>query len=240
MGYNRISSVRFTERMIELLAEVEHVARSVLTVRKRPSLWQASLLPTHSLSITGTKVLLFRQTTKFSSSAWCIFLIIVNKIQRFATFYMVTHDEILLKDRIRHLLNLKKVNFLMLADGNETLRARYGRQVNNVDTAVPYTTIHKLLNMFPDISADWLVMGEGSMRKADCLAPKVYNHNQVTNSTAGGDINVGVRTVAVPQSLDEIQVKDMQSTIAAQQQRISELENDKQLLQGLLTAFTKK
>jgi hypothetical protein len=44
----------------------------------------------------------------------------------------------------------------------------------------------------------------------------------------------------VPQSLDEIQVKDMQSTIAAQQQRISELENDKQLLQGLLTAFTKK
>jgi hypothetical protein len=68
----------------------------------------------------------------------------------------------------------------------------------------------------------------------------VYNHNQVTNSTAGGDINVGVRTVAVPHSLDEIQVKDMQSTIAAQQQRISELENDKQLLQGLLSAFTKK
>jgi hypothetical protein len=151
---------------------------------------------------------------------------------------MVTNDEILLKDRIRHLLNLKKVSFAMLADGNETLRARYGRQVNNVDTAVPYTTIHKLLTMFPDISADWLVMGEGSMRKADCIAPKVYNHNQVTNSTAGGDINVGVRTVA--QSLDEIQVKDMQSTIAAQQQRITELEQDKQLLQGLLSAFTKK
>ena len=153
---------------------------------------------------------------------------------------MVTHDEILLKDRIRHLLNLKKVNFGMLADGNETLRARYGRQVNNTDTTVPYTTIHLLLSMFPDISADWLVMGEGSMRKADCLAPKVYNHNQVTNSTAGGDINVGVRTVAVPHSLDEIQVKDMQATIAAQQQRITELEQDKQLLQGLLSAFTKK
>jgi hypothetical protein len=56
MGYNRISSVRFTERMIELLAEVEHVARSVLTVRKRPSLWQASSLPTLSLSISSAKV----------------------------------------------------------------------------------------------------------------------------------------------------------------------------------------
>ena len=203
-------------------------------------MWSASLLPEPSVLNSGTKLLFFRRMCKFSSAAGCIFLTIVNKNKRFATFFMVTHDEILLKDRIRHLLNLKKVTFGMLADGNETLRTRYGRQVNNVDTSVPYTTIHKLLNMFPDISADWLVMGEGSMRKADCLAPKVYNHNQVTNSTAGGDINVGVRHVAVPQSIDEIQVKDMQSTIAAQQQRISELENDKQLLQGLLSAFTKK
>lgn len=153
---------------------------------------------------------------------------------------MVTHDEILLKDRIRHLLNLKKVNFGMLADGNETLRARFGRQVNNVDTAVPYTTIHKLLTMFPDISADWLVMGEGSMRKADCLAPKVYNHNQVTNSTAGGDINVGGRTVPVPQTIDAVKVQDMQAAMAAQAARIEELEKDKELLQGLLAAFTKK
>lgn len=153
---------------------------------------------------------------------------------------MVTHDEILLKDRIRHLLNLKKVNFGMLADGNETLRARYGRQVNNADTSVPYTTIHLLLSMFPDISADWLVMGEGSMRKADCLAPKVYNHNQVTNSTAGGDINIGSKTVPVPHTIDAIHVQDMQATIAAQAARIEELEKDKALYQGLLSAFSKK
>lgn len=35
MGYNRISSVRFTERMVELLAEVEHVARSVFNSKKK-------------------------------------------------------------------------------------------------------------------------------------------------------------------------------------------------------------
>lgn len=151
---------------------------------------------------------------------------------------MVSKEEEMLKERIRHLLTMKRVSVASLAD-NETLRIRYRRQING-DAAVPYSTIHLLLTMFHDISADWLVMGEGSMRKADCLAPKVYNHNQVTNSTAGGDINVGVRTVAVPHSLDEIQVKDMQSTIAAQQQRISELERDKELLQGLLSAFTKK
>lgn len=153
---------------------------------------------------------------------------------------MVTNDEIMLKDRIRHLLNIKKVNFGMLANGNETLRARYGRQVNNPDTLVPFTTIHLLLNMFPDISADWLVMGEGSMRKADHIAPKIYNHNQVTNSTAGGDINVGSRTVPVPQTIDAVKVQDMQAAMAAQAARIEELEKDKALYQGLLSAFSKK
>ena len=151
---------------------------------------------------------------------------------------MVSNEEKMLKERIKHLLVYKKMTISDLTR-DEVLYKRLRRQIND-EALVPYSTIYMLLYMFPDISADWLVMGEGSMRKADCLAPKVYNHNQVTNSTAGGDINVGVRTVAVPQSFDEIQVKDMQSTIAAQQQRISELENDKQLLQGLLSSFTKK
>ena len=151
---------------------------------------------------------------------------------------MVSNEEKMLKERIKHLLVYKKMTISGLTR-NEVIYKRLRRQIND-EALVSYSTIYMLLYMFPDISADWLVMGEGSMRKADCLAPKVYNHNQVTNSTAGGDINVGVRTVAVPHSLDEIQVKDMQSTIAAQQQRISELEQDKQLLQGLLSAFTKK
>jgi hypothetical protein len=142
---------------------------------------------------------------------------------------MVTNDEILLKDRIHHLLNLKKVNFAMLADGNETLRARYGRQVNNMDTSVPYTTIHKLLTMFPDISADWLVMGEGSMRKADCVAPKVYHHNEVRDSSAGGSIHVGTTTIPYP----------VQALLDEKDKRINELEQDKQLLSSILSSMTK-
>ena len=151
---------------------------------------------------------------------------------------MVSNEEKMLKERIKHLLVYKKMTISDLTR-DEILYKRLRRQIND-EALVSYSTIYMLLYMFPDISADWLVMGEGSMRKADCLAPKVYNHNQVTNSTAGGDINIGVRTISVPQSIDEIQVKDMQATIATQQQRISELENDKQLLQGLLSAFTKK
>lgn len=140
---------------------------------------------------------------------------------------MLSNDEILLKHRIRQLLKFKKMTISDIAE-TETLRARYGRQING-DASVPFTTIHLLLRTFPDISADWLVMGEGSMIKADYFAPRVYNtKNEVHNSTAGGSINVGVVQMPVQQIIDE---KD---------KRIAELEKDKQLLQGVIAAFTKK
>ena len=142
---------------------------------------------------------------------------------------MLSNDEILLKNLIRQLLKFKKMTISDIAE-TETLRARYGRQING-DASVPFTTIHLLLRTFPDISADWLIMGEGSMYKADTLAPRVYNTmNEVHNATAGGSIHVGTTTIPVPvqQLLDE---KD---------KRIKELEQDKQILQGVITAFTKK
>ena len=142
---------------------------------------------------------------------------------------MVSNEEKMLKERIKQLLVYKKMTLSDLAK-DEVLYKRLPRQIND-EAMVPYSTIYMLLHMFPDISADWLVMGEGSMHKADSLAPRVYNtKNEVHNSTAGGSIHVGTTTVPVPvqQLLDE---KD---------KRIKELEQDKQILQGVITAFTKK
>lgn len=143
---------------------------------------------------------------------------------------MISNEEKLLKDRIRHLLNVKGAKITHLAE-QKSERVMLGRQFADNDTIVPYRTLYKLLYMFDDISADWLIMGEGSMYKADSLAPRVYNtKNEVHNSTAGGSIHVGTTTIPVPvqQLLDE---KD---------KRIKELEQDKQVLQGVITAFTKK
>ena len=136
---------------------------------------------------------------------------------------MLTNEENLLKDRIRHLLRVKKCPIARLGD-NDTLRARYGRQING-DAQVPFTTIRLILYMFQDISADWLVMGEGHMLKAEHYAPHVYTqHNEVKGNSAGGDINVGPDTIVTKKTVDELEAK------------VSELERDKEFLKSLLAA----
>jgi hypothetical protein len=141
---------------------------------------------------------------------------------------MVSNEEKMLKERIKHLLVYKKMTISNLTD-DEVLYKRLRRQIND-EALVPFSTIHMLLYMFPDISADWLVMGEGLMRKAEHTAPRIYNtKNEVNNSTAGGSINVGTTTIPV----------SVQALLDEKDRRIKELEQDKQLLQGLLSAFTK-
>ena len=143
---------------------------------------------------------------------------------------MVSNEEKLLKERIRMLLAKKGLTILDLADGDEVVAKRYRNQING-DALVPYSTLYKLLYMFHDISADWLVMGEGAISKADCNAPRIYNtKNEVHDSKAGGDILVGATTIPC----------SVQSIINEKDKRIAELERDKELLSGLLSAFTKK
>ena len=140
---------------------------------------------------------------------------------------MVSTEEKLLKERIRHLLLYKKTNIAKISP-TPTLQARYGRQING-DATVPYSTIVMLLNMFHDISADWLVMGEGSMFKTDHTAQRIYNqHNEVHDSSAAGNINVGSNLHVAPSAQE----------VEKLQQRIAELEQDKAFLQNMLTAIT--
>lgn len=130
-------------------------------------------------------------------------------------------DEKQLKDRIRYMLTVKRCSVASLAD-NETLRNRYRRQING-DATLPYTTIVLLLEMFPDISADWLVMGRGEMIRQDAVT-----HNELHQASNNhGTIQIGNHN-------------SINSDTEALKARIAELENDKQLLQGLLAAFTKK
>lgn len=126
-----------------------------------------------------------------------------------------------LKDRVRNMLTFKRCSVGALAD-NETLRNRYRRQING-DAALPYTTIVLLLEMFPDVSAEWLVMGRGEMIRQDAVT-----HNELHQASNNhGTIQIGNHN-------------SINSDTEALKARIRELENDKQLLQGLLAAFTKK
>lgn len=141
---------------------------------------------------------------------------------------MVSEDEKLLKDRLRHLLHMKRWPLTKFTD-NETQRARLGRQING-DAAVPFSTLVMVLTAFHEISADWLIMGEGSMYKADHAAPRIYNHNEANGSSAGGSIIVGSSTIPYP----------VQALLDEKDKRIAELEADKKQLQGFLSIFTRQ
>ena len=141
---------------------------------------------------------------------------------------MVTNEQKMLKLRIKHLLETMKTSIRTLAD-TESERVMLGRQINGGDTIVAYQTIYKLLNMFPSVSADWLVMGEGGMYKADHVAPHVFTqNNNVHDNKAGGDITIGsgVRVIPSLEKFDEMQA------------RIAELEKDKRTLQAVVDAMT--
>ena len=141
---------------------------------------------------------------------------------------MVTDEQKMLKLRIRHLLDTMKTSIRTLAD-TESERVMLGRQINGEDTIVSFQTIYKLLNMFPSVSADWLVMGEGGMYKADHVAPHIYTqHNEVKGNSAGGDINVGPDTIVTKKTVERLET------------RVAELEQDKKNMQTLIDSLTVK
>lgn len=137
----------------------------------------------------------------------------------------LTNEEILLKERIRHMLHIRGVTIASISD-TPTLQARYGRQING-EAQVPFTTLYKLLYMFHDIDANWLILGEGQMQKTADY-PRIYNHNEANGSTAGGSIYVGTSTIPY----------HVQALLDEKDKRIAELEKDKIQLQCLLSVFT--
>ena len=131
------------------------------------------------------------------------------------------NTEKILKERIKHLLVAKGITISDLTDDDNTYK-RLRRQIND-DASIPYATIVLLLEMFPDVSAEWLVMGRGEMIRQDAVT-----HNELHQASNNhGTIQIGNHN-------------SINSDTEALKARIRELENDKQLLQGLLAAFTKK
>ena len=138
---------------------------------------------------------------------------------------MISNEEKLLKERIRHVLTTHQMSISRFSE-SEADRVMLCRQINGTDTIVPYRTLFRILYAFHDVDANWLMLGEGTMTKtAD--HPKIFNHNEVNGSIAGGSINVGTSQVPVP----------VQALIEEKDKRIAELEANNNTLRMLLDAF---
>lgn len=155
------------------------------------------------------------------------FLKIVNYLYK-NRIVMCTDQDKNLKERIKHVLGHEGIKLARITN-TEGERTMMSRQINGAETTVPFITIYKILNAVPHISADWLVMGEGSMYKADHVAPHIYTqHNEVKGNSAGGDINVGPDTIVTKKTVERLET------------RVAELEQDKKNMQTLIDALTVK
>jgi len=146
---------------------------------------------------------------------------------------MLSNEEKLLKDRIQHLLRMKKCPISWL-DESPTMQARLGRQING-EAAVPFTTLQLILERFHDISADWLILGELPMQKSEHVGSRIYNTTNVAqDNQCGGDIHVGSTRTQV---LRNREIEERDQIIAQLRAQVEELKRDKQLQQNIIEAF---
>ena len=144
---------------------------------------------------------------------------------------MISIEEKLLKERIQHLLAFKKVSVASISD-SESERVMLGRQIKGENTIVSFRTIYKLLYMFPDVDANWLILGEGQMTKT-IDRPQIFNQQQYqmqTGENNSGVINFSENSVPVP----------VQMLLNEKDKRIAELEDNNKTLRTVLDSMTVK
>ena len=94
--------------------------------------------------------------------------------------------EILLKERLRKVLHDTRTPITAMID-NPTMQARYGRQINR-DASVQFQTLHRFIEKFPNLSAEWLILGTGEMWKKS--QPTISQSNIVNGDNFGMMSNV--------------------------------------------------
>ena len=143
---------------------------------------------------------------------------------------MIANFEKELKERLRTLQSLKDIKFSDLAE-SKSERVMIGRQFGDNDTTVPFRTLYKILYAYHDVSAEWLMLGEGSWQKTkDC--PKIFNQQhyemQQNGENNNGTINFGDSVIPYP----------VQALLDEKDKRIAELERDKKYLQLVIDSMT--
>lgn len=89
-----------------------------------------------------------------------------------------------ISDRIKQVLNTKSTNANKLSKGDSAMQMRLSRQLNGAN--VTAQTISYIIEEYPDVSAEWLLTGEGNMIKN------------------GIDINGSVERTGHPKSVEKI------------------------------------
>ena len=138
----------------------------------------------------------------------------------------VSNEQKMLKERIRAVLGARRKTASDLGETDNEKKV-YQRQILN-DSNVTVETLTKVLYMFHDVDANWLILGEGLMHKT-VDRPQIYNnHHTEVHDHGTNTNNYGDSVIPYP----------VQALLDEKDKRIADLEKDKAQLQGLLAVFT--
>ena len=164
-----------------------------------------------------------------------------------------------ISDRIKYVLSEKQMSVAELA-GSETQRIKFSRQLNG-HNGLTLPVVVKVLDRFPDVSAEWLIRGEGQMDKSNHFAPHVHVAGGGSAFINEHGVNIGTQKsdpIIIP-SKDELEklmrspegffsirtIFDAKDDAIAQRDaiihtlrdQIAQLTKDKELLSNLLSSL---
>ena len=141
----------------------------------------------------------------------------------------LSKEELAAKERMQTILRTRNISLADFADHNETDRVRYTHHISGTGK-VPFDTLYKFLYENHDVSAEWIILGEGPMIRPTAH-PQIFNQQRYEMSqNNNGTINFGDTTIPYP----------VRALLEEKDKRIAELEKDKAQLQGLLAVFTRQ
>ena len=165
-----------------------------------------------------------------------------------------------ISDRIKYVLSEKQMSVAELA-GSETQRIKFSRQLNGHNGLTLHVVV-KVLDRLPEVSAEWLIRGEGQMDKSNHFAPHVHVAGGGSAFINEHGVNIGTQKsdpIIIP-TKDELEnlmrspegffsirtIFDAKDDAIAQRDaiihtlsdQIAQLTKDKELLRSLLESLT--
>ncbi|OUP32026.1 helix-turn-helix domain-containing protein [Bacteroides sp. An19] len=77
--------------------------------------------------------------------------------------------------RIKELIDFKEMSINSFSKKINIVQTTLNRQINGDTSSIPVGTIEAILHYFPEISAEWLLRGEGEMIKGKNYMPKSFD-----------------------------------------------------------------
>ena len=141
------------------------------------------------------------------------------------------------KERIRSVTGRFNVSLASLED-TETRRVRMRNQVNG-DSTLTFDVLRKVAYSLPQVSCDWLLLGEGDMLRAEHVGSRIYNtncNNTVTqHDCQDSPVSIGKTPT---QFVRNREIDDRDQKIAELTKRVRELEHDKEMQRMLIESLT--